>query len=327
MGDNGMDMILGRCWRREALPGITFLLLLGLVVDAGAAPAKERASTAPLCVGRFLIDASQVADLHPGYVYARKTVTTQRNVDRSHFQQMLAAREADLRTARHRSGAPMLVSTVQIDDDALLLTSWFSDSSRAGHRQQLYVFEPDHQQVFVVAGETDAAKLAGAVENYRGLRQRLRYRDPMAVPTEPGFCIDSGFIAGERINSEEVTIALSPLGHPAARVTLMSRVIGAPDAPLLDRVRGLPAQAVRLRSGAYVLGDMEGQELLLRNGGKGWATYSFLWEFQGTPESLTHPFLSLQLSTESAASFKDDDEAVQVWGQVLRSLRLRPEAD
>lgn len=303
---------------------------------AGAAPKQRGPEMKTLCVGRFLLDVPAATSIQPGYVYARKKVETTTGVSAEAFRQQVAARVATLKAARHRSGESMSVSETRFDDDAVLVTSWVSDSSRAGHRQELYVLDPTHNVQYLVSGETEGAKLPAAIENYRALRPRISYRDPSAIPNTAGFCIDSGFIAGNRINSEEMTIGLRPRAYPGARMTLMSYVTGKPDRPLLQRTSDVPpeyaaaqARMRNLRRGERNAGPIQGQEILAHTEGDGRKMYAFLWESQGRAESLQLPFLSLQLLTEEKAqapAFQDDAQALGLWDQVLGSLRLRPGA-
>jgi hypothetical protein len=320
----------------RALLALT-VLALGAAGVACAAPLQRESDMKTLCVGRFLLDVPAGTTVNPGYVYAKKKVETATGVSTERFRQQVAAREAALAAASHRLGGSMSVSQTRIDEDAVLLTSWVSDTSKVGHRQELYVLDRAHGVRYLVSGETDAAKLPAAIENYRALRPRISYRDPATIPTAAGFCIDSGFIAGNRINSEEMTIGLRPRAYPGARMTLMSYVTGRPDRPLLQRSSDLPpeyaaaqAKMRNLRRGERDVGPIQGQEILAHAEEGGKRMYAFLWESQGRAESLQFPFLSLQLLTEEqaapAAAFGNDAEALAAWDQVLGSLRLRPGA-
>ncbi|WP_269791372.1 T6SS immunity protein Tli4 family protein [Stenotrophomonas sp. Iso1] len=304
---------------------------------AGAAPIQRDTQMKTVCVGRFLIDVPSGTRISPGYVYAKKNIQTTAGVSVEDFRQRINARGAALSAKRHRMGGAMSVSETRIDDDAVLLTSWVADSSRAGHRQELYVLDRAHGVQYLVSGDTDAAKLPAAIENYRALRPRISYRRPESIPATAGFCIDSGFIAGNRINSEEMTIGLRPREYPGVRMTLMSYVTGKPDRPLLQRSADLPpeyaaaqARMRNLRRGERNVGPIAGQEILAHAESDGSRMYAFLWESQGRAESLQFPFLSLQLLTEEteagATAFRDDAQALDVWDRVLGSLRLRPGA-
>lgn len=292
----------------------------------GGTAVQARPATAPVgsaCIGRFLIDALALPASQSDYIHAGKRITTRQGLSRADFQQVLATREAGLRGAPHRAGGAMWVGSTDVDADAVVQTSWLSDSSRAGQLQELYIFEPRHQVMYLVSGKMDATKSAAAIENLRVLRPRIHYRDPVALPNGSGFCIDSGLIDGARINSEELTVALQIPGHAGARSSVMSRVVGRADLGLLRRAALLPVGMRRLRASGRSVAGMAGEELLVRDDGG----YRFLWEFQGEPESLQRPFVSLQMSTDSASVFATDEDALQVWDQLLGSLRLRPAAN
>lgn len=288
-----------------------------------------------LCVGRFLIDVPANTTISPGYVYAKKDVETTTGVSSAAFSQTVSRREAELRAAKHSVAGNLLVTTTRMDDDAVLVTSWRGESSKLIHQQDFYVLDPEHRVQYHLTSETDAARLPEAIENYRALRPRISYRDPSAIPRTAGFCIDSGFIAGDRINTEEITIGMRPRTYPGVRMTLMSYVTGKPDRPLLQRASDVPpAYAAaemrmrKLRRGERDIGPIQGQEILAHAKEDGKQAYAFLWESQGQAESLQSPFLSFQLMTEETEGkgFSDDAQALGLWDQVLGSLRLRPGA-
>jgi hypothetical protein len=314
---------------RRRIGGLALVVLL-VLAQTGGAIAQARQATAPMeatCIGRFLIDAPLVPATQSAYIHAGKRIATTQPVSRTDFQQTLAAREAALRDGRHRAGGAMWVGGTALDADAVVQTSWLSDSSRAGQLQELYVLDPVHQVMFLISGQTDATRRPAAIENLRALRPRIHHRDPAALPAGPGFCVDSGFIDGARINTEELTAALQVPNRVGTRVSVMSRVVGRADVGLLQRAAALPAGTQRLRAGRRNVDGLAGEELLVRSGDRDGGGYRFLWEFQGEPESLQRPFLSLQLSTEAAQAFATDEEALQVWDQLLGSLRLRAEAN
>ena len=151
--------------RRPLLHGLLAAALLTFASGgvAGAAPKRQGSEMKTLCVGRFLLDVPAETSIQPGYVYARKKVETTTGVSLQEFRQRVAARDATLTADRHRSGESMSVSTTTFDENAVLLTSWVSESSRAGHRQELYVLDPTHNVQYLVSGETEAAKLPAAI--------------------------------------------------------------------------------------------------------------------------------------------------------------------
>lgn len=316
-----------RLRRRICSLALAALLISTQTADAVAQVGQATAPVQTNCIGRFLIDAPLVPAMQSAYIHAGKHITTRQLASRADFQQVLATREAALRDGRHRAGGAMWVGSTYLDADAVVETSWLSDSSLAGQLQELYVFDPLHHVMFLISAQTDAARRPAAIENLRALRPRIHYRDPAALPAGPGFCVDSGFIDGARINTEELTVALQVPGHAEARLSVMSRVVGRADVGLLQRAAALPSDTRPLRVGRRNVNGLEGEELLVRSGDRDGGGYRFLWEFQGEAESLQRPFLALQLSTEAAQAFATDEEALQVWDQLLGSLRLRQGAN
>lgn len=328
MERNALTSKTGRCNRSGRRAAATIaLLVLAAMGKAVARPGPMDVPAGGACIGRFLVNALPAPAAQPLYIHTAKRVTTRHGIGHADFQQLLAARESELRQARHRDGGSMWIGSTRLDDTAVVQTSWLSDSSRAGQLQELHIHDPAQRVLFLVSAQTDAARLPAAIDNLRALRPRIHYRDAATLPTGPGFCIDSGFIRGARLNTEELTVALQVPGHAGAGASLMSRVVGRPDRGLLQRAGVLPAGTVRLRAGKHSVDGLAGEELLVRSDTDDGPEYRFLWEFQGQPESLQRPFLSLQLGTQTATAFSSDEEALQVWDQLLGSLRTRPGAD
>lgn len=332
--DRGLGAARYECVPRRGMRCVMLVVALWLAgavsASAAAAPALPAGAVKTLCVGRFLLDVPAASTVSAQYVYARRNINTYQGVSSAAFRQRVAAREKALGNAPHRDGGSMLVGVLHIDDDAALVSSWSADGSRLGHRQELYVHDPVHEVLFVTSGDTDATRLAAAMDNHRSLRSRVFHRAADALPTTAGFCIDSGFIAGNRINSEEMNVGVRLGDRPGTTLNLMSRVVGTLEPRLLQRVPTAPGQARYLRRAAHSVDGLAGDELLAVTASGGGRRYAFLWESQGRPESLRQPFLSLQLLGEDPPAgppvFAGDAQAISAWELLLRGLRLRPGA-
>jgi hypothetical protein len=71
----------------------------------------------------------------------------------------------------------------------------------------MYAYRPERGVLFELAGRgsADEQTQATAFEYQRDLLTRsIRYRASDEIPRDPGFCIDSGFIARSALNKEEV---------------------------------------------------------------------------------------------------------------------------
>lgn len=321
--------------------------LLGLVLAGALAAghAKEQQMTTGSkthCLGRYLIDLPADAQMRVSYTYARGEVRSYQSISGEDFDQRVAARQNHLEGQMHGDGGSMFVERAELSAERVLLTSWESPASRLIYEYGLFSYFPQTRTMYVFENKGSASGHAGTLDYWRDLAGTHQYRAPTEIPTRPGFCIDSGLVEGSDFNREEVTANIRLHDYPTVTLTFMSYVTGNPDRELLRRTSTIPpgyeevaARMQTLRRGRRNLGQVRGQELLVRGDGEGKKAYEFLWESQGQADSLEYPFLSLQLSTTGEsdadgevidAPFGSNEEAMAVWDEILGSLRLRPGA-
>ena len=326
---------------------VVTILGLALAVAVVTGHAKEQRMTPGTkshCLGRHLVDLPADAQVRGSYTFARADVKTHRSISMEQFERKVSARENELRGALHNDSGNMFVGRREIAETQVSLASWFSPASRMMYRYELFSYFPGQQVLYVFDGGGSASEgaLSSAYEFQQSLAESIRFRAVGEVPTEPGFCIDSGLIQRSKFNREEVTATIRLRQYPSVTLTFMSYVTGNPDRELLRRASTIPpgyeevaAQMQTLRRGNRNLGQVKGQELLVRGDGDGKKAYEFLWESQGQADSLEYPFLSLQLSTTGEsdaegevidAPFDSNEEAMALWDEILGSLRLRPGA-
>lgn len=326
---------------------VVTLLGLALAGVVAAGDAKEQGMTTGTkthCLGRYLIDLPADAQARVSYTFARADVKTHRNISEEQFERRIAAREVELRNAPHNGGGNLFVERRELSAEQVSLASWFSPASRLMYRYELFSHLPQERILYVFEGRGSASEsaLSSAYEYQRTLAESVRFRTQEEIPTEPGFCIESGLIQRSKFNREEVTANIRLREYPSVTLTFMSYVTGNPDRELLRRTSTIPpgyeevaARMQTLRRGDRNLGQVKGQELLVRGDGEGKKAYEFLWESQGEANSLEYPFLSLQLSTTGEsdaegevidAPFESNEEAMALWDAILGSLRLRPGA-
>lgn len=318
------------------------LALLGVLATADAKEHQMTTGNKTYCLGRYLMDLPSDAQVRASYTFARGDVRTYRNVSADQFETQVAGREAELKQTPHIQGGGMFVERTDLAQGRVVLTSWSSPTSRYLYQYERFIHLEPERVLYVLSGQGDADKAAGSLGYSRSLAETVRFRAPGEIPVEPGFCIDSGLIQRSKLNREEVTADVRLPGYPSVTLTFMSYVTGSPDRDLLRRASTIPpgyeevaARMQTLRRGNRDLGQVKGQELLVRGDGEGKKAYEFLWESQGRPDSLEYPFLSLQLSTTGEsdeegevidAPFGSNEEVIDLWDAILESLRLRPGA-
>lgn len=195
-------------------------------------------------------------------------------------------------------------------------------------------------------GETESTVVARQLAYARSLRLRVAEE----VPTEPGFCIQHGFMPGDRPDGQEtismgiylpslpdVTFSVSSnkdayADYDKAEFERMKR----DELPLLARIKSAqktqgalyPKRDV-LREGKRDVQHWKGEESLIRRPD---GTHDFEWAFVGTPEDVANPsefhaalFSKVAHNMVGAAkkASVSDDEAVALWDKLLSGLKFR----
>ena len=195
-------------------------------------------------------------------------------------------------------------------------------------------------------GETESAVISRQRERAKSLR--LRAADE--VPDDPGFCIERGFMPGDRYgDQEEINAGIYLPSFPDVAFSVRSNKDAYMDydkarfeemkrneLPLLARIRG--AQKIQgtsyperdvLREGKRDVQHWNGEEsLILRPDG----VHDFEWAFVGTPGDVANPsefgaamFTKVEHNMAGAAkeASLSNDEAVALWDKLLSSLKFR----
>jgi hypothetical protein len=198
----------------------------------------------------------------------------------------------------------------------------------------------------IAKGETESTVIARQLAR----AQSLRLRAVEEVPTEPGFCVEHGFMPGDRYGDSEqidvgiylpslpdVTFSVSSnqnayVDYPKARFEEMKR----DELPLLARIKGAqktqgasyPKRDV-LREGKRDVHHWKGEESLIRRPD---GTHDFEWAFVGTPKDVANPSefhaamftkVAHNMVGAAKAASVSDDEAVALWDKLLSGLKFR----
>ncbi|WP_306468847.1 T6SS immunity protein Tli4 family protein [Pseudomonas protegens] len=291
------------------------------------------------CHGRFLIDLPPQAEINAGYYLWDDNIEA---LDDSPVA--LAARidkrEQKLKSERHsKTQESMFLRRTEHQNGSISLWSWDSTASTLSYRVDSYLVTPLKGSVYYYSGEVTYDREKRGLEIVNDLARNLRSRAPNEIPTEPGFCIDRAYIAGDSFQSEDFDIGVTFPEHPRTFLSFRSST-GAEEDRLLDRVSGFLMGAAKMVAGIETLrkrergGAIPADEYLLAGSAKGQRTYTFLWEAQGKDESINEPHLKVELSVEeadddddgkpAAPAFKSDKAALELWDAIIDSIRLRP---
>lgn len=198
----------------------------------------------------------------------------------------------------------------------------------------------------IAKGENENMVVARQLERAKSLR--LRAADE--VPTEPGFCVEHGFMPGDRYGeSEQINAGIYLPSLPDVTFSVSSNQnaymdydkeefdkIKRAELSLLARIKG--AQAMQgerypkrevLREGRRDVQHWKGEESLIRRPD---GTHDFEWAFVGTPRDVANPsefnvvlFSKVKANMVGAAKKASvtDDEAVALWDKLLSGLKFR----
>lgn len=301
-------------------------------------PAMDKTGWITHCFGRFLIDLPPQAEVRAGY-YLRGQVIEPLKDDLAAFTSRIDQHEQELKRQQHDTKGSMFVRRYDLGKGSTGILSWASDASIESYYLYAYAVSEPVWQPYYWRIEMGPDREPRGIEVAKNLVRDLRSREPSEIPTEPGFCIDRAYIAGNHFQSERFDIGVTFPDHPGAHFEFTSST-GAEENRLLDRVSGFLAGAARMVLGIETLrkrargGPVPADEYLLVSTDKGQRIYTFAWEAQGKDGSITEPNISaalgvLQRSPDSngrlpAPPFKSDKEALALWDAIIGSVRLRP---
>lgn len=188
--------------------------------------------------------------------------------------------------------------------------------------------------IFTCPGSANEEQRAKAASIQRSSYDELRYRAPMEIPAEAGFCINEGLIMKSNPNREEYLAVIRLPDYPDVIIALESYVTNNPgdfsnrQKMPVDLSIAYHLSTKTLKNRSRSIGEANGREYLtrLRSKKNGKAIYDFEWKSYGIKGSLNYPYMRLTLRTEEGAahsSFANDKDALRLWENILNSLRLR----
>lgn len=226
------------------------------------------------CFGRFLIDLPPDAVINAGYYLWGDRIEY---LDDKPTE--LAARvdrlEQEWRTQRHKSKGNMFLRKIDFGNESVGLLSWSSEVASKTYLLDTYVTSKPTWHVYRWKGKVSVDREQHAVEISRALARNLRSRAPKEIPSEPGFCIDHAYIAGDSFQVERFGVGVTFPEHPGARFEFRSST-GAELNSLLERVDGFVQNMLStfagmetLRKGKILSGAFPERSIWLREAIRG----------------------------------------------------------
>jgi hypothetical protein len=306
---------------------------------------KLFSKTKEVCFGRYVLTVPAEARLVFGYQEFPAEIITHKNAP-DQAKQLAEAYFAKIKAAE--SGAEITYLGAGSVPNSVQLRYFSSEYAKQIGAQAIENFDQHGDYVFEYGwGSGDDRPLDGIAKRMTDIASHLRVRNNAEVPTEPGVCIDEGFIADSTSNDQEIFgVGISFPSIPDANFSIMSNKNASTEGPngvgLIERHEGaMTAQGIvfpafaamtRLRMGRHMVNSWDGEEVLLRHNREGGTTaHEFLWAFVGkTGDRMKPGSVDIQLDTGVAHNAKfatkaslSDDEAVALWDKLLHNLRFR----
>ncbi|MBS0369477.1 MAG: hypothetical protein JSS57_09785 [Proteobacteria bacterium] len=312
-----------------------------------AVESTQAASTASsgsvACFGRFIVDlpvGAMVSGLSTSYRFGQ--VRSERvSLDAKGFAEKMSKRERVIKEQGRDDSYQLLQSLASSEATRVFKMKW---ELLLGPSFGLEAYRLDQGVLFSMKEEGfSQANIDRVVQEVdRKLLQNIRYRIGNEVPSEPGLCIDRGFIGsdGSENASERIKLFFDFEKWPELSLTVASWTVTKPEPSLLTRLNSaavpevflsLMGQIKTLRRGKHDVGLFKGEESLdMVPADGGYKMHMFRWEAQGVPGDPFKPNLVVELTTGRNSGYQDkrptisEQEAVELFDAVVNSIRLRP---
>lgn len=310
-----------------------------------------------VCVGRFLIDMPEEAQVEFRQGRIDGFDISAFNETDEEFQRRVADREAQLRAMPdYLGGNKNLESTRDVNTDRGLVGKIFIHSRTVAEGTQgnglggveRYRDEGITTEA-LVHGNGMSIDLSFAnrgldwVEDLPRLVNQLVMNPDNHIPDEPGFCMDRAYIRDplSAKQREQIMMFARLPNHPDVEFMLILSAGLKPEAHgVLERTdaadEGLSMaermRITRLRAAPREIGGLAGEELaelvVEENEAR---VHSFWWEVNGTEDNILVPHVVLRMSTgngnhKPVPSSLSDGAAIGLWDKVSSSIRLRTAA-
>jgi hypothetical protein len=349
--------------KRAAMLAVLLIALLSLAGNSRTYAYKETAVPEPvklsprlralfektkiLCFGRYAIEVPQEAQL----VWGSASFPSDVDIISGGIEKAKRRAEEKIAKLKREEDAAEISYNGPGPIEESWQTRYFEDEYKKERNALFFdTYISKGELTFVLGdsiekGETESTVIARQLAQAKS----LRLRPAEEVPTEPGFCIEHGFMAGDRYgDSEKVNAGIYLPSFPDVTFSVSSNQNAYGDydkaefemkrneLSLLARIKGAqdmqgilyPKRDV-LREGKRDVQHWKGEESLIRRPD---GTHDFEWAFVGTPRDVANPsefgaamFTKVDANMVGAAKAASvsNDEAVALWDKLLSGLKFR----
>lgn len=325
-----------------------------------SSPATDKlfAQTKPICFGRFIIEVPATAQVVWGPTHVNWEIVSYPG--QSHrISSEIRSKAEEFKGLKHRELPSAFVGVFDGPNAESKVVVGYPSIDDA-YETRLFSFVRLSPHAFVqnaAALMTDNALLQPpdpkryrkTLDEMQDIASRLRLRQDIEVPAEPGICLEAGFVPEADGRYHEMTsIGFRFPEYPDVSfsiTTTKTQRINPDDSLEAALKRGKMAsegsglggwfsRIKTLREGERRMGDWEGAEKLARvppqETGKP-SSHEFAFRSVGVPKDMFRPYADVAMSTGVEQNTKGglepslkDDEAVALWDRLTGSIRTRP---
>ena len=256
-----------------------------------------------------------------------KLVSKNTSVD---LKKLVAQKTEELKKGNARGTASRYEKKVDLDNGSVVLVSRLGEF----HTLNAYLVSDENTIYYVMVKTISVEDLPGAIEIMRKLNNAIHFRTPQTSPPHGGFALEAGYTTLPNDKYlEKIYLGAQVYYQPDTYITLLTETIGRAERSLLQRfddrdydssINDLanPGKIITVRKGSRTLAGIRGEEVAVRTTSGRKTYYAFQFEYAGTPDSNTRPYIAIELGThEEGSEFKSDKEALAWWDKLLQGFK------
>lgn len=285
--------------------------------------------------GRFQLSLPQGSEIAADYkIFDEKIELVSKN-GKSQLPILTQQLIDDLEKGVARGTSSKYEKTIQLDNGSVLLLSRLSTL----YTFNSYLLTSKNTLYHMMIKHVTPNGVPEAVENMRKLSNAIYFRHPdSAKPPHGAFALEAGYsmLPNDQF-FESIYMGAQIKGHSGTYVSLLTKSITEKEPSLLERFEQKEYDPVvgelsntgrlqTLRKNKRATGGIEGEEVAVSAVIDGKTFYAFQFEYDGTLESNTRPYIAIELGThENGSNFKLNEEALAFWDELLQSFKPLPE--
>lgn len=311
-----------------------------------------------LCFGRFVIDVPATAVVAWGPATVDDSIVSYPGQGNK-IPAQISAKIEELKAEKHLKELSTLIGIVDGPNPNSKVVVGYSSFEDTG-LVQLHSYIRIGRHAFVqtaksapladlASGGIDKLSYKRYVTRMLNVANRLQIRDEAEMPSEPGICIEAGFVSVDDGRFHESTsigfrfpeypdisfsIRTIKTDRPDKNDSLEASLTGGQESLLAAGLGKWFSGTRTLRQEARRVGDWDGSEVLFRMPPeeRGMpSTHEFKFKSIGVANDIFRPYVDMELSSGVDKNTKGvyepslkDDEAVALWDKLTSSVRARP---